>query len=258
MCQAYSLIGLPPLVRIPSHDPNAATMVLDGGAAGIIAPYVETAEQVQALCGAVKMRPIKGQKLQRMIEGGSIEPGLKTYIDEAAKNRLLIVNIESTPAMDCARRNSRRAWIGWRPNRSARPLMQSWLTRTIRSSRLLGRLRDHFEKGPCGTTSRRDSFLGQHRATGTLPQDGCQPAHPQRRHFAFPEAHQERIVRYPPIRRAFQCFGQYDYRSRQKRSISRYVKDADQVMSIRPSKASMAAMKRIGPLGNTSPYPTVV
>ena len=61
-----SFHGLPPLVRIPSPDPYAATMALDGGAAGIVAPYVETPEQVQTLRGAVKLRPIKGRKLEQM------------------------------------------------------------------------------------------------------------------------------------------------------------------------------------------------
>ncbi len=41
MCQTYAALCLPPLVRIPAPDPYAATMVLDGAAAGIIAPYVE-------------------------------------------------------------------------------------------------------------------------------------------------------------------------------------------------------------------------
>ena len=41
-------LGLPPLVRIPSPDPYAASMVLDGGAAGVIAPYIESVEQVLA------------------------------------------------------------------------------------------------------------------------------------------------------------------------------------------------------------------
>ena len=100
MCQTYTAIGLPPLVRIPSPDPYAATMVLDGGAAGVIAPYVETVEQVQALRGAVKFRPIKGQKLQQMLEGAGIEPELTSYMDDAGKNRLLIVNIESVPAIE--------------------------------------------------------------------------------------------------------------------------------------------------------------
>jgi len=100
MCQTYAALGLPPLVRIPAPDPYAATMVLDGGAAGVIAPYVETVEQVQVLRGAVKLRPIKGQKLRQMLEGAKVEPELKSYMDDGAKNRLLIVNIESVPAIE--------------------------------------------------------------------------------------------------------------------------------------------------------------
>jgi 4-hydroxy-2-oxoheptanedioate aldolase len=75
-------------------------MVLDGGAAGVIAPYVETVEQVQALRGAVKLRPIKGQKLRQMLEGAKVEPELKSYMGNDAKNRLLIINIESVPAIE--------------------------------------------------------------------------------------------------------------------------------------------------------------
>ncbi|MCD6394306.1 MAG: aldolase, partial [Planctomycetes bacterium] len=95
MCQTYAAIGLPPLVRIPSPDPYSATMVLDGGAAGIIAPYVETARQTQVLHGAVKLRPLKGHKLEQILEGVKIESQLDTYISDGAKDRLLIVNIES-------------------------------------------------------------------------------------------------------------------------------------------------------------------
>jgi 4-hydroxy-2-oxoheptanedioate aldolase len=100
MCQTYAAIGLPPLVRIPSPDPYAASMVLDGGAAGVIAPYVETVEQVQALRGAVKLRPIKGQKLRQMLDGAEVEPELKSSPGDDTKSRLLIVNIESVPAVE--------------------------------------------------------------------------------------------------------------------------------------------------------------
>lgn len=100
MCQTYAAMGLPSLVRIPAPDPYAATMVLDGGAAGVIAPYVETVEQVQVLRGAVKLWPIKGQKLQQILEGAKVEPELKSYMDDGAKNRLLIINIESVPAIE--------------------------------------------------------------------------------------------------------------------------------------------------------------
>lgn len=100
MCQTYSALGLPPIVRIPSPDPFIATMVLDGGAAGVIAPYMETVEQVQALRGAVKLRPLKGRRLHELIGGATPEPALGDYIEKGAANRLLIINIESVPAID--------------------------------------------------------------------------------------------------------------------------------------------------------------
>lgn len=100
MCHTYGALGLPPIVRIPSPDPYAATMVLDGGAAGVIAPYVESVEQVVALRGASKLRPVKGRKLQRMLAGESGGPVLEAYLAEAAANRILVVNIESVAAME--------------------------------------------------------------------------------------------------------------------------------------------------------------
>lgn len=99
MCQTYAALGLPPLVRIPSPDPYAATMVLDGGAAGVVAPYVETVAQVQALRGAVKLRPIKGRNLDALLTGQPAAPELAAYQARAAADRLLVVNIESTPAL---------------------------------------------------------------------------------------------------------------------------------------------------------------
>jgi len=99
MCQTYAALGLAPIVRIPAPDPFAATMALDGGAAGVIAPYVENAGQVRALRGAVKLRPIKGQMLQQLLEGQESEPHLDAYLRRGAKDRLLIVNIESLPAI---------------------------------------------------------------------------------------------------------------------------------------------------------------
>lgn len=100
MCQTYNALGIPPIVRIPAPDPYAATMVLDGGAAGVIAPYVESAQQVRDLVGAVKYRPIRGKRLDAMLAGEPIEEDLKQYMKDAASNRLVIVNTESVPAMN--------------------------------------------------------------------------------------------------------------------------------------------------------------
>jgi len=100
MSQAYRAVGLPPIVRIPSPDPYQACMVLDGGAAGIVAPYVETAAQVRELVGAVKKRPLKGRTLARHLTGDPLDPALSDYVAKGAAARTLIVNIESVPAVE--------------------------------------------------------------------------------------------------------------------------------------------------------------
>lgn len=100
MCQTYRALGLPPLVRIPSADPYQACMVLDGGAAGIVAPYVETVEQVRALRGAVKLRPLKGARLAAALrDPTTLEPELAAYLETNNRDALLVINIESAPAV---------------------------------------------------------------------------------------------------------------------------------------------------------------
>ena len=101
MCQVYAGLGLPPIVRIPAPDPYAATMALDAGAAGVVAPYVETVDQVQALRGAVKYRPIKGARLDAVLSGReTFEPTLTEYQRTRAAENILVINIESRPAME--------------------------------------------------------------------------------------------------------------------------------------------------------------
>ncbi|MGD0004279.1 MAG: aldolase/citrate lyase family protein [Anaerolineaceae bacterium] len=101
MCQAYAALGITPVVRINRPDPYTACMTLDGGAQGIIAPYVESPEEVSALVGAVKFRPLKGKRLHDMLEGKlTLEPALSDYLANYNANNSLIVNIESIPALE--------------------------------------------------------------------------------------------------------------------------------------------------------------
>lgn len=100
MCQAYRASGLPPIVRIPSPDPYQATVALDGGACGVLAPYIETPEQVSQLVGAVKLRPLKGRRLMETLAGQTLAEPLATYIKERNADNLLFINIESVPALE--------------------------------------------------------------------------------------------------------------------------------------------------------------
>ena len=99
MCQSYRGIGLPPIVRIPSPDATAAAKMLDIGAAGVIAPYVETVEQATQLVGAVRFRPLKGERLQQRLAGEKLEPELESYLQQRNTANVLLLNIESKPAM---------------------------------------------------------------------------------------------------------------------------------------------------------------
>ena len=101
ICQAYTALGVPPVVRIPCNDPYEACKALDGGAGGIIGPYVETPEQVRGLVGAVKWRPLKGRRLDDALRDiKTLEPELRDYLEKRNGDKILIVNIESIPAIE--------------------------------------------------------------------------------------------------------------------------------------------------------------
>lgn len=101
MCQSYQALGLSPIVRIPSPDPYRASQAIDDGAIGVIAPYLEHPNQIKSLVGAIKYRPLKGNKLESILQGKT-KPSqeLNTYLDEYNFGNLCIANIESLPAVD--------------------------------------------------------------------------------------------------------------------------------------------------------------
>lgn len=101
ICQSYTALGIPPVVRIPCNDSFEACKALDAGAGGIIGPYVESPDQVRALVGAVKYRPLKGGRLQDALrDPNSMEPELRSYLEQRNGDKILICNIESVPAIE--------------------------------------------------------------------------------------------------------------------------------------------------------------
>lgn len=101
LCRSYSSVNLPTVVRIPEPDPFHAAMVLDGGAAGFIAPYIESAEQVKQLTAVARFRPLKGVRAQAALDDPkSLEPELQSYLEQRNASTLFIANIESVPAIE--------------------------------------------------------------------------------------------------------------------------------------------------------------
>ena len=96
MCNAFKAAGVNPLVRILEPSPYLATQALDAGACTVLVPYVEEIEDVIALVGAVKYRPLKGKKLMGILHGEE-KPSeeLKQYLIHNNRNNSLVLNIES-------------------------------------------------------------------------------------------------------------------------------------------------------------------
>jgi 2-keto-3-deoxy-L-rhamnonate aldolase RhmA len=100
MCQTYNALGLPPIVRIPSCDAALANMAIDGGARGIVSPYAESVAEIDVLRGAAKYRPLKGERLARVLSGeDELDEPTKSYIADMNANNLCLVNIESGAAI---------------------------------------------------------------------------------------------------------------------------------------------------------------
>ena len=101
LCQQFGSLGVSPIVRISRPDATEAAMALDGGAEGIVAPYVETADEVRALVGAVHYRPIKGRQLREFL-GGTRQPAAATraFLKRFNRHHYLIIGIESVAAYE--------------------------------------------------------------------------------------------------------------------------------------------------------------
>lgn len=100
MCRYYAARGISPIVRVPSPDPYSIAMALDGGAEGIVVPYVETVEEVKKIVGAVKYRPIKGALLQAVLDGRARFPEkTQRFLEDFNRETYVIIGVESVEAM---------------------------------------------------------------------------------------------------------------------------------------------------------------
>ncbi|MFC5408855.1 HpcH/HpaI aldolase/citrate lyase family protein [Larkinella bovis] len=101
LCQIFRAYQITPIVRIPKPDPFLACQVIDGGAIGVIAPYLESVEEIMDLVGATKYRPLKGERLARYVSGKEPMPDdLRQYIQTYNTGNICIANIESVPALE--------------------------------------------------------------------------------------------------------------------------------------------------------------
>ena len=88
-----------PIVRVPIPKSEWVAMALDAGTAGVLVPYCETVEEVQAVVATTKWHPLKGEYLTRAVrESKHPSPAAKKYLKDRRKESFVIIGIESEPA----------------------------------------------------------------------------------------------------------------------------------------------------------------
>ena len=101
MCQVMMAYGITPIVRIPAPDTYLACQSIDAGAKGVIAPYLESVDQIKDLVGATKFRPLKGEILEKVLNGSHpLSEEMKIYLNHYNAGNICIANIESVPALE--------------------------------------------------------------------------------------------------------------------------------------------------------------
>ena len=99
MVSAFAGTGIAPIIRVLAPEARLVTAAMDAGAVGVMVPYCETVEQVRAVLGAVKLRPLKGGLLDQALDGNGLPSDeLAEYLHAKNGNGLLIIGIESAPA----------------------------------------------------------------------------------------------------------------------------------------------------------------
>jgi 2-keto-3-deoxy-L-rhamnonate aldolase RhmA len=103
ICLAALSAGIAPFVRVPANTPEYISRALDGGALGVIAPHIDSAEEARAVVRAAKFPPL-GER-----GAGGPLPHLQYRSFPAAQANaalndatMVIVQFESADAVDWA------------------------------------------------------------------------------------------------------------------------------------------------------------
>ncbi|MFO1035821.1 MAG: aldolase/citrate lyase family protein [Geminicoccaceae bacterium] len=94
--RAIALHGKSPLVRLPAVDDAITAFMLDAGAAGVIAPMIETVDEAEALVAACRYPP-KGRRSHGPIRV-ALRPGADAFT--AADQAVVFAMVETRAALD--------------------------------------------------------------------------------------------------------------------------------------------------------------
>ena len=101
LCTMLRQVDITPVVRVPVPKPEWVAMALDAGSAGVLVPYCETVEEVQAVVATAKWHPLKGAYLTRAIQEGVLPSDeAREYLERRHRHTFVVIGIESQPAYE--------------------------------------------------------------------------------------------------------------------------------------------------------------
>ena len=98
LCATAGDLGLTPFVRVPEQDYGTIGRLLDGGAQGIIAPRIDTADQALAVARACRFAP-RGQRSQlATVPQFGLRPTPASIMNPALDRATIVQTLIETPA----------------------------------------------------------------------------------------------------------------------------------------------------------------
>lgn len=99
LCTMLRAADVTPVVRVPVPKAEWVAMALDAGAAGVLVPYCETVEEVEAVVATAHWHPLKGEYLRRAVRENVLPSDeAREYLEGRHKDTFVIIGIESEPA----------------------------------------------------------------------------------------------------------------------------------------------------------------
>ncbi len=101
MVLAAEVSGTSPLIRVPCNEPSVVLRYMDTGAAGVMVPQINSADEARAVVAAVKYHPL-GQRGLAQTRAASFGIGatLREYTEIANAETLVIVQFENIAGLD--------------------------------------------------------------------------------------------------------------------------------------------------------------
>ncbi len=99
LCTMLRQAEVTPIVRVPVPKAEWVAMALDAGTAGVLVPYCETAEEVEAVVATANWHPLKGEYLKRAQQEGKLpSDASQKYLEGRHRHTFVVIGIESVPA----------------------------------------------------------------------------------------------------------------------------------------------------------------